>query len=79
MMMMQTIRMTVNFPYSFLPGNVGSRVFRNVDKYTLNYDMIYIVKCSWVDTRWQWYSTNLQTVHRTTRWNRIPRTEHTWQ
>jgi hypothetical protein len=38
------------------------------------------VNCNWVATRWQQYSTvhiYTQTVHRTTQWNRIPRTEHT--
>jgi len=41
--------------------------------------MIWYINCNWVDTRWQWYSTHLHTntVHRTTQWDRIHRTEHT--
>jgi hypothetical protein len=40
---MQTFRNTVNFTYSFLHEDVGSRVFRNLDNCTLNYDTMYIL------------------------------------
>ena len=42
------------------------------------YDMIYFVNCNWVNTGGS--STvhiYTQTIHRTTQWNRIHRTEHT--
>jgi hypothetical protein len=51
---------------------------------TIGYDMIDMIwydifnNCNWVATRWQQYSTHYtQTIHRTTKWNTVPGTEHT--